>query len=89
MNTHYAVVSFSGDPGGEHPDEDLHGMPPSLALVACGSEAFCWDAIARWTAKHPLRMWEEVEVLARDPLVVADGLRRADAYRAERERKEG
>jgi hypothetical protein len=71
MNTHYAVIAFSGDPAGEHPDEDLHGQEPSLDFIACGPEEFCWDALERQTDKHPLRMWEEAEVLARDPLLVA------------------
>lgn len=70
MNTHYAVVTFSGDPAGEHPDPELNGKGPSLDMIACGSESFCWDAITKWTVKHPLRMWEAVEVLARHPSVV-------------------
>jgi hypothetical protein len=70
VNTHYAVISFSGDPGAEHPDPELRGLGPSLAFVAVGPEDFCWDALGRWTAKHPLRMWEEAEVLQRDPAVV-------------------
>lgn len=70
MNTHYAVVAFSGDPAGEHPDEDLRGHGPSLTLVGCGPEAFCWQALAKWTERHPLRLWETAEVLARDPSVV-------------------
>lgn len=65
MNTHYAVIAFSGDPSGEHPDPELSGEPPSLNLIACGDEAFCWKAAAAWTLKHPLRQWENVEILAR------------------------
>lgn len=66
MNTHYAVVAFSGDPGREHADPELNGQPPSLDLIACGSEEFCWAAVETWTETHPLREWEDVEVLARD-----------------------
>jgi hypothetical protein len=73
-NTHYAVVVFSGDPASEHPEEDLRGGAPSLSLVACGSESFCWESIARWTTDHPLRLWEDVEILARDPLRVEAGV---------------
>jgi len=72
VNTHYAVVAFSGDPASEHPDPDLCGAEPSLTLIACGPEQFCWDAVTRWTAIHPLRMWEKAEVLARDPSAVRD-----------------
>ena len=70
MNTHYAVVSFGGDPDGEHPDPDLQGREPHLTVIACGTEQFCWDHADTWTSKHPLRAWEEVEVLARHPSVV-------------------
>lgn len=66
MNTHYAVIAFSGDPVGEHPDPELNGHEPRLLLIACGPETFCWEALATWTAKQPLRMWEEAEVVARD-----------------------
>lgn len=81
MNTHYAVIVFSGDPGSEHPVEELRGAPPSLDFIACGPEEFCWKALSDWTAKHPLRMWEDVEVLCRDPKRVHDGLRLAEASR--------
>jgi hypothetical protein len=70
VNTHYAVIAFSGDPCGEHPDEELCGRPPSLTLLACGPEDFCWESLVKWTAKHPLRMWEDAEVVARHPSVV-------------------
>ena len=70
MNTHYGVISFSGDPAGEHKDEALRGHGPSLALIACGPEEFCWAMLATWTALHPLRRWEEAEVLARHSSVV-------------------
>lgn len=63
--THYAVIAFSGDPAGEHPDPELNGQPPSLKMVAAGPEQFCWDTLTRWTAKHPMRMWESAEVLKR------------------------
>jgi hypothetical protein len=69
-NTHYAVLAFSGDPDEEHPDEELRGTGPSLTLIAAGDEDFCWESLARWTEKHPLRMWEEAEVLVRHPSVV-------------------
>lgn len=69
-NTHYAVLSFSGDPDEEHPDEELRGREPHLTLIAAGGEDFCWDALARWTAAHSLRMWEDAEVLERHPTVV-------------------
>lgn len=65
MNTHYAVVHFSGDPAGEHSNSQLNGQPPSLKLIAAGNETFCWEALTRWTGKHPLQMWETAEVLAR------------------------
>lgn len=65
MNTHFAVVVFTGDPLSEHDDPDLRGRAPSLDLIGSGSEDFCWEAAARWTASHPLRRWETVEVLAR------------------------
>jgi hypothetical protein len=82
VNTHYAVVTFSGDPAGEHPDEELRGRAPHLSLVACGPEEFCWDSLTKWTERHPLRMWEEGEVLVRDPALAAAGPVRAAAYRA-------
>jgi hypothetical protein len=68
-NTHYAVIVFGGDPASEHPDPELRGRGPSLDLIAAGPAEFCWEALARWTAEHPLRLWEEAEVLARDPLI--------------------
>lgn len=71
-NTHYAVIVFSGDPAGEHPDPELHGRAPHLDLIACGPEDFCWNALAQWTSRHPLRMWEDAEVLARHPSVVRE-----------------
>ena len=69
-NTHYAVLSFSGDPAGEHPDEELRGSSPHLQLIAAGPEDFCWQSLDAWTKKHPLRLWEDAEVLARHPSVV-------------------
>jgi hypothetical protein len=65
MNSHYAVVVFSGDPANEHPNEELRGHAPCMDLIACGDEAFCWDSLSRWTTTHPLRMWETAEVLVR------------------------
>lgn len=70
MNTHYALIMFSGDPDNEHPDEELRGTEPSARLIAAGSEQFCWDSLAKWTANHPLRMWEDAEVVERHPSVV-------------------
>lgn len=84
MNTHYAVVVFSGDPAEEHDDEELRGRPPDLCFIACGTEEFCWQALAGWTATHPLRTWESVEVLARDVVVVEDGLRSSHIARGKR-----
>lgn len=72
MNTHYGVVSFSGDPASEHPDETLRGSGPILELIACGPEQFCWEALDRWTSAHPLRLWEEVEVLERHPSMLSN-----------------
>jgi hypothetical protein len=72
MNTHYAVITFSGDPAREHPDEELRGHEPSLQLIACGSEEFCWESVVTWTAAHPLRQWEDVEVLGRGPEILAN-----------------
>lgn len=69
MNTHYGVIVFSGDPTKEHEDEELRGRSPHLQLIACGPEAFCWKCLAEWTEKHPLREWENAEVVARDPSV--------------------
>lgn len=72
MNTHYAVLHFSGDPAEEHPDEELRGQGPGLMLIAAGPEDFCWQALADWTKVHPLRMWETAEVVKRDPQMVHD-----------------
>jgi hypothetical protein len=58
MNTHYAVIYFSGDPAGEHPDSDLNGQAPHLNFIGSGDEEFCWRAVNNWTEKHPLRTWE-------------------------------
>lgn len=71
-NTHYGVIEFSGDPASEHPDEELRGQPPSLRLIAAGPEDFCWQSLANWTAKHPLRMWETAEVVTRHPSAVRE-----------------
>lgn len=76
-NTHYAVVVFSGDPDGEHEADDLRGRGPLMDLIAGGSEEWCWKVIGEWTERHPLRKWEDVEVLARDPQRVADDASRA------------
>ena len=65
MNNFYAVVHFSGDPDAEHPDPDLKGTGPQMTLIAAGDEQYCWEALIRWTGRHPLRMWERAEVLAR------------------------
>lgn len=71
-NTHYAVIYFGGDPASEHPDADLCGRSPSLDLIACGPEEFCWSSLMAWTAKHPLRVWETAEVVARHDSVVQE-----------------
>lgn len=84
MNTHYGVVVFGGDPAGEHEDPDLHGREPSMELIACGDEAFCWRALAAWTAMRPLRHREEAEVLGRDlATVTAQARAHADRHRNE------
>jgi hypothetical protein len=70
VNTHYAVLAFSGDPDGEHPDEELRGREPHLSLIASGDEDHCWAALARWTDSNPLRLWEDAEVVERHPSVV-------------------
>lgn len=70
MNTHYGVIVFGGDPAGEHPDVGLRGQAPRMEFLCSGPEEFCWEAVARWTAEKPLRMWETAEVLTRDPSVV-------------------
>lgn len=80
-NTHYAVVTFSGDPCNEHPDPDLRGRSPFLEFIAAGDEAFCWRAVGSWVAKHPLSAWQTVEVLTRNPDVVTDEQTTAQAYR--------
>lgn len=71
MNTHYAVITFSGDPAEEHADPDLNGMAPHLQFIAAGDEDFCWKALDEWTAKHPLQEWQDCEVLMRDPELVS------------------
>jgi hypothetical protein len=81
-NTHYAIIVFSGDPAGEHPADELNGQPPSMNLIASGPADWCWEQIARWTTEHPLRMWEEAEVVERDPALVATQEERARACRA-------
>lgn len=63
--THYGVIAFSGDPAGVHPDPELNGQPPSLTMIAAGPEHFCWGALTRWTAEHPMLMWQTAEVLKR------------------------
>lgn len=69
-NTHYGVLTFSGDPDNEHPDEELRGTGPHLELIAAGDEESCWRSLAKWTETHPLRLWEDAEVLERHPSVV-------------------
>lgn len=71
MNTHYAVIAFSGDPAEEHADPALKGQPPHLQFIAAGDEDFCWKVLGDWTAKHPLGEWQDCEVLMRDLEVVA------------------
>lgn len=80
-NTHYGVITFSGDPADEHPDDELRGAAPLFRYIAAGSEEFCWGALTNWTNIHPLRMWEEAEVLTRDPALVANQEAAAGFYR--------
>ncbi len=63
--THFGVIYFSGDLTGTHPDPELNGHSPRMEVIANGDEDFCWRALQQWTAKHPLRMGEAAEVLAR------------------------
>lgn len=70
MKTHYAVIAHPGDLDDDDPNPAHRGQGPSLTVIAAGSEAHCWDALAAWTAEHPLTRWETAEVLARDPAVV-------------------
>lgn len=63
--SHFAVVYFCGDPTGEHPEVDLAGHEPSLTIIACGPEQFCWDALYAWTSRNTLRDGETAEVLQR------------------------
>jgi hypothetical protein len=72
VNTHYAVVVFEGDPGGEHPDPELRGRGPRLTLIGSGSADFCWAVIGRWTSTHPLRRSEHAEVVARSPEMLTE-----------------
>jgi hypothetical protein len=72
VNTHYAVIYFSGDPDAEHPDEELRGESPHIELIWAGSEDFCWRALADWTTRRPLRLWERAEVLARTHIEKGD-----------------
>jgi hypothetical protein len=65
MNTHYALVVFSGDYDNDHPDPDLRGRAPDADLIAAGPEQFCWEAAARWTTKRPLQRGQHVEIVAR------------------------
>lgn len=81
MNTHYAVITFSGDFDGDHPDEELRGRGPFITAIAAGPKSFCWEALAERTKAYPLRRGEEAEVLARDLEMIADQERAAEAYR--------
>ncbi len=72
VNSHYAVAVFAGDPTSTRPEPDLHGQPPSLQLLASGTEEFCRQFMSRWVSAHPLRAGETVEVLRRDPDLVRD-----------------
>lgn len=65
MITHFGVIYFTGDLTGTHPDPELNGSSPRMEIIAAGDEDFCWEALSQWTAKHPLRMGENAEVLAR------------------------
>lgn len=70
MNSHMGVLHFGGDFDNDHPDPELRGRGPMLELVAVGPEEHCWQALARWTARHPLRRDEQAEVLRRDETLV-------------------
>jgi hypothetical protein len=48
-NTHRAVIETS--------------VPPSLELVGAGPKEFCWEALERWTALHPLQEFQTALVL--------------------------
>lgn len=63
--THFGVIHFLGDLDDEHPDPDLKGRGPHIEVIAAGGEDHCWRALAEWTVKHPLRLFESAEVLAR------------------------
>lgn len=82
MNTHYALITFTGDYDNNHPDEALRGTSPNVEQIAVGPEDFCWDALIKWTATHPLQRGQEAEVVARDPIVVEQGALAAAAYLA-------
>lgn len=69
MNTHYAVIYFPGDLG-NHPDPELNGRGPHLDLIAAGPEDYCWEAAVKYTASHPLKQGQSIEVLARNPRLV-------------------
>lgn len=64
MNSHRAVIEFSGDPDGEHPDPELRGQSPLMTLIASGDEIFCWQQLRKYTQNHPLRTWEKGFILA-------------------------
>lgn len=70
MNTHYAVLVFSGDYDNDNPDPELRGKGPDLTLIAAGPEEHCWTTLAEWTEKHGLRRDEHAEVLTRCPSAV-------------------
>lgn len=78
LNTHYALVVFSGDFAGDHPDPDLRGTGPSATLIAAGPSPHCWRAAAAWTERCPLRRDEAIEVVLRDLQLVVDERHAAD-----------
>jgi hypothetical protein len=65
MNTHYGLLIYIGDLDG-----DYDGRDPEVKLIAQGDEAWCWQALQRWTATHGLRPLETAEVVKRDPKLV-------------------
>lgn len=71
MNTHYGLLVFLGDFDGDHPDEARRGCAPSLEFLAAGPEQFCWDSVGKYVLERGLQRDELVEVVTRDPLLVA------------------
>lgn len=45
MNTHRAFIEYA--------------VPPSVEVVAAGSELFCVESLQRWLAKHPVTPYSD------------------------------